>query len=147
MEVSASKQNEQPLLKKVPIWLMILLSVLSLGFYLGFWLLNRKRDLNALQSTNHIPFTLWTISTVLLIVFFFLNTFNHFIFSNIGYLYVESMDTIFTFFFIGLLYYSAFRIRELIEETSTITFNKYLLFFFHIFYIQYKVNQNTAAKA
>ncbi len=147
MEVSSKKQSEQPLLKKVPIWLMILLSVLSLGFYLGFWLLNRKKDLNVLQPNHHIPFTLWTISTVLLIVFFFLNTFNHFIFSNIGYLYVESIDTIFTFFFVGLLYYSAFRIREIIEGTSTITFNKYLLFFFHIFYIQYKVNREVIAKA
>lgn len=141
MKVPTQKENTKFLLKKVPIWLMVILSVISLGSYIGLWMVNRKNDINDIKKVNHIPFSLWTFFTVVLFVFLFLNVFNHFIFSEIGSLYVESFDTIFTFFFIGLLYYSVFRIRDVIEEKTTMTFNKYLLFFFHIFYIQYKINR------
>lgn len=144
--ITMDKKSERTLLKKVPVWLMIVLTIFSLGVYLGFWLLNRKDDLNDLQPKNHIPFTLWTISAILLVIFFFLQTFNQFIFTNIGYLYVESIDIIFSFFFVGLLYYSVFRIREMIEDNSAIRLNKFLLFFFHVFYIQYKVNRNAVIK-
>lgn len=140
------KKKTRPLLKNVPIWLMILLSIISLGAYIGLWMVNRKNDLDDLKKLNHIPFALWTFFTVGLFIFLFLNVFNHFIFSNIGSLYVESFDTIFTFFFVGLLYYSIFRIRDVIEESTAIKFNVYLLFFFHIFYIQYKVNQTESGE-
>ena len=138
----SAQKTERLLLKKVPVWLMVLLSFFSLGFYMGIWMLNRKEDIKEMKLAHHLPFLWWRIVTFLLLLFFFLNIFRNFIFTEFGYLYVESLDTIFTFFFLGLLYYSTFRIREVVEEVSTITYNKYLLFFFHIFYIQYKVNRN-----
>ena len=146
MKIDAIKQDNQPILKKIPVWLMVLLSIISLGFYMGLWVLNRKEDMKELRKSHHIPFLLWTVATILLCVFAFLTIFNKFIFTEIGYLYVESFDTIFAFFFIGLLYYSTFRIREIIEGVSSISYNKYLLFFFHIFYIQYKVNRSVLEK-
>ncbi|MFD1204966.1 MULTISPECIES: hypothetical protein [Sporosarcina] len=147
MKTTSTKKTEDLLLKKAPVWLMIILSIISMGFYMGIWMLNRKKDVQQLNSVNHVPFYLWSISTILLIVFFFLNVFRHFIFTDIGYLYVESFDIIFSFFFVGLLYYTVFRMRELIESTSSIKYNQFLLFFFHIFYIQYKVNQNAIVEA
>lgn len=147
MKTTSTKKTEDLLLKKAPVWLMVILSIISMGFYMGIWMLNRKKDVQQLNSVNHVPFYLWSISTILLIVFFFLNVFRHFIFTDIGYLYVESFDIIFSFFFVGLLYYTVFRMRELIESTSSIKYNQFLLFFFHIFYIQYKVNQNAIVEA
>lgn len=147
MKTTSTKKTEDLLLKKAPVWLMVILSIISMGFYMGIWMLNRKKDVQQLNSVNHVPFYLWSISTILLIVFFFLNVFRHFIFTDIGYLYVESFDIIFSFFFVGLLYYTVFRMRELIESTSSIKYNQFLLLFFHIFYIQYKVNQNAIVEA
>ena len=141
MERSSGQLTERPLLKKVPVWLMVLLSIFSLGFYMGFWILNRREDIKEMKSVHHIPFLWWRIVTLLLVVLFFLNIFHPFFFTEFGYLHIESFDIIFTFFFIGLLYYTAFRIREVIEDVSTINYNSYLLFFFHIFYIQYKINR------
>ena len=62
--------------------------------------------------------------------------------SDYGKEIINSYETIFNYLFVGLHYYSIFRIKEIMEEYFDMELNIFLLFFFHIFYIQYKINQN-----
>ncbi len=133
--------NVQQPIKKVNIIVMVLLSIISLGFYMGVWMLNRKNDIQQLSTRNHISFGLWRLFTVGLFLFLSLNILKNFIFTEYGFLLIDSFDTIFTFFFIGLVSYSAFRLAELLEKKTDLKFNKVLLTFFNVFYIQFKVNK------
>lgn len=134
-------KNKGTILKRVNVFLMIILSIFSLGVYIGIWFINRARELKLLDQKRRIPFKWWNFFTGILIIFLGLNIIKNFVFSDFGFLYIESFDTIFSFFLIGLLNYSAFRIAEVFEEKEDIEFNRILLFFFTIFYIQFKTNR------
>jgi hypothetical protein len=136
MKNNNTRNVHQPL-KNVNIIVMVLLSIFSLGFYMGVWMLNRKNDIQQLSMRNHISFGLWRLFTVGLFLFLSLNILKNFIFTEYGFLLIDSYDTIFTFFFIGLVNYSAFRLVELLEKKTDMKFNKVLL----TFYIQFKVNK------
>jgi len=140
MKDNSNNNVNQPL-KKVNIIVMVLLSIFSLGFYMGVWMLNRKNDIQQLSTRNYISFGLWIFFTVGLFLFLSLNILKNFIFTEYGFLLIDSYDTIFTFFYIGLVNYSAFRLAELLEKKTDLKFNKVLLTFFNVFYIQFKVNK------
>ena len=47
-----------------------------------------------------------------------------------------------SFYFLGLLYYSLFRMKELLEERyEDISLNPWLLVLFHVWYLQFKINR------
>lgn len=141
MRKNTSLRTKVALLKPANVIFMILMSVFSLGVYIGVWFLNRKHDIEKMDDRKTVPFIWWKLFTVVLIMFLILHIIKNFIFTDYGFLYIESFDTIFTFFMIGLVNYSAFRIAESIEDNTEIEFNRVLLFMFNIFYIQYKTNR------
>ncbi|MFX3673025.1 MAG: hypothetical protein ACE3JQ_01075 [Paenisporosarcina sp.] len=141
MRKNTSLQTIGTLLKPANVILMIFLSIFSLGVYIGVWFLNRKCDIEKMDDRKTVPFMWWKLCTAVLIVFLILNIIKNFIFTEYGFLYIESFDTIFTFFMVGLVNYSAFRIAESIEDKTEIEFNRVLLFLFTIFYIQFKTNR------
>ena len=142
----AKSSAGQPL-KKTNVFLMVLLSIFTLGFYMGVWWLNRKNDIRQLSERNYIPFGWWQFFAAGLFLFLLLNILKKFIFTEYSFLYIESYDTIFTFFYIGLLNYSAFRLAELLENRTEIRFNRILLTVFTLFYIQFKVNKEHKIQA
>nr|WP_220095936.1 hypothetical protein [Ureibacillus sinduriensis] len=102
------------------------------------------RSRNSIESFNHKPnihFGLWRLFTVVSFVFLFIQWFGNWVLSDYGIANLKSYEVIFNFSFIGLLYYSIFRLKESFEDQYDLHLNKYLLFIFHIFYIQFKLNQ------
>ena len=142
MKIKSKGIKNPSLFKRANVLLMIFLSIFSLGLYIGIWFINRKKDLEIFDRKRTIPFKWWNVFVAILFIFLLLNIVKNFFFTEYGFLYIESFDIIFTFFMMGLVNYSAFRIAEALEENTDIELNRVLLFFFTIFYLQHKVNRH-----
>lgn len=132
-------------IKRSNVALMIVLSIITMGAYVGLWFIQRREDIERIEGNHHLSFGLWKVFTVVSFTFLFIQLFGGMILSDIGLLTIDSFDIMFSFFFVGLLYYSIFRVREVLEENLDLEFNVYALFFLHIFYIQYKTNKSFAS--
>ena len=128
--------------KKLNVLWMILMTFLTLGAYIGVWFLKNKKNILKVSAKHGIHFELWIFFTVISFIFLFISLFGGVVLSDYGEEIINSYETIFNYLFVGLHYYSIFRMKEMIEEYLDIDMNIYFLFFFHIFYIQYKINQN-----
>ncbi|UOQ83624.1 hypothetical protein [Gracilibacillus salinarum] len=129
-------------LKKKKLWIVILLSIVTLGIYVGYWFLSAKSSFQLINKKNYIPFKWWIVATIYLSLSLIISVIGEFVLTIYGLYMLDSMDLILTYFYLALLYYSIYRVKELLEEyDDEIELNKYLLFFFHIWYIQYKMNQ------
>ena len=128
--------------KKLNLLWMILLTFFTLGAYIGVWFLKNKKNIVNTTVKHGIHFGLWTFLTVLSFSFLFISLFGGVVLSDYGEEIINSYETIFNYLFVGLHYYSIFRMKEMMEEHFDMDINVYFLFFFHIFYIQYKINQN-----
>lgn len=127
--------------KKKNIGLVVLLSIVTIGIYIGYWFLSLRSDFQLINKKNYIPFKWWILATVYLSLSVIFSIIGEFVLSIVGLYMLDSVDLILTYFFLGLLYYSIFRMKESLEEVyDEIEINKYMLFFFHIWYIQYKIN-------
>lgn len=138
--IKAKEQIEEGPLKKVNLFLLIFLSIITLGAYIGVWFLRQREEINQLSRKNGIHFGLWRWFVAISFTFLFIRFFGATILSDYGMAYMLSFDTIFSYLFIGLLYYSIFRLKDLLEFEDGLELNNYLLFFLHIFYIQFKIN-------
>ena len=130
-------------IKKSNVALMIVLSIITMGAYVGLWFIQRREDIERIEGNHHLSFGLWKVFTFVSFTFLFIQLFGGMVLSDIGLLTIDSFDTMFSFFFVGLLYYSIFRVREILGENMDMEFNMYALFFLHIFYIQYKTNKRS----
>ena len=128
--------------KKLNVLWMILLTFFTLGAYIGVWFIKNKKNIENTAVKHGIHFGLWTFFTVISFIFLFISLFGSIVLSDYGEEIINSYEMIFNHLFIGLHYYSIFRMKEMIEEHFDMDINVYFLFFFHIFYIQYKINQN-----
>ena len=128
--------------KKLNLLWMILMTFLTLGAYIGVWFIKNKNNIKDITSKHGIHFGLWTFFTVLSFSFLFISLFGRVVLSDYGEEIINSYETIFNYLFVGLHYYSIFRMKEMMEEYFDMELNIYFLFFFHIFYIQHKINQN-----
>ena len=146
MEKLISNEHIQLDFRKTNLMLMILWSFLTLGAYIGVWFLKQRDTIQQFPAKLGIHFGLWRFFTITSFVFLLLKIFGGIILSEYGIDNIQSYETIFNFFFIGLLYYSIFRLKEGLEDEYGISLNFYLLVFFHIFYIQYKLNQSQLVK-
>ena len=127
--------------------LMVLFSFITLGAYIGIWFLKQKNMIMQFPAKLGIHFGLWRFFTIASFVFLFIKIFGGVILSDYGMDNIKSYETIFNFFFVGLLYYSIFRLKEGLEDEYDISLNSYLLILFHIFYIQFKINQSQSASS
>ncbi len=142
MEKLISNDNHLSIdFKKFNLFILILLSFITLGAYIGVWFLRNKDRIKNFACKPNIHFGLWRLFTVVSFVFLFIQWFGNMVLSDYGIANLESYEVIFNYCFIGLLYYSIFRLKESFEEEHDLQLNKYLLFIFHIFYIQFKLNQ------
>lgn len=128
--------------KKVHVGLVILFSFLSLGIYLGYWFLNRKESIKEYRGSIVLPFKWWLVFTCLLVVSFLYRFIGPIVLSAYGTALFDSIDLIVSFYFLGLLYYSVFRLRDILEEAyEERIFSTWLLVLFHVWYLQYKINR------
>lgn len=129
-------------LKKKNVGLVIFLSIITVGIYIGYWFLSSKSSIELADKKNFVPFRWWVVATIYLSLSLIISIIGEFVLSLPGLYMLDSIDLILTYFFLGLLYYSIFRMKELLEEVNDeIEINRYLLFFFHIWYLQYKINK------
>ena len=146
MEKLISTQHVPLDFRKINLVLLILFSFITFGAYIGIWFLKQKDTIKQFPTKLGIHFGLWRLFTIASFVFLFIKLFGGIILSEYGMDNIQSYETIFNFFFIGLLYYSLFRLKEGLENEYDFSLNFYLLVFFHIFYIQFKLNQSQFVK-
>lgn len=128
--------------KKKNVALVIFLSIITVGIYIGYWFLSSRSSIQLMDEKKLIPFKWWIVATVYLSLSLIISIIGEFVLSILGLYMLDSIDLILTYFFLGLLYYSIFRMKELLEEVDDeLEINKYILFFFHIWYLQYKINK------
>ncbi|MFE8703877.1 hypothetical protein ACFYKX_25220 [Cytobacillus sp. FJAT-54145] len=128
--------------KRVHVGLVILFSFLSLGIYLGYWFLSRKKSINDLKGEKVVPFKWWVVFTTILTISFVYKFVGPIFLTPYGMAIFDSIDVILSCYLLGLLYYSVFRLAELFEETyNEKIFQGWLLVLFHVWYVQYKINR------
>jgi hypothetical protein len=129
-------------IKKVNVFLTVLLTVITGGAYLAFWFINRKKEINIITSENKIPYKWWIVCAIYLILSLVINFIGGAFLTPYGETAVESINLILSYYFLGLLYYSAFRTKEVIEMNSQdVEIKPVLLVLFHVWYLQFKINK------
>lgn len=135
------QKEESGSFKKSNLLLLFVLLFITLGAYIGVWFMKNKNSFQNMSCKTSIHFGIWKWFTIISFLFLFIHFFGEIVLSDYGMANIKSYEIIFSFFFVGLLYYSIFRLREFFEVTYSIELNKYILFFLHIFYIQYKIKE------
>ncbi|MGV3464073.1 MAG: DUF4234 domain-containing protein [Heyndrickxia sp.] len=134
--------------KKTNILLMVILSLLTLGIYNAYWFISRKKYFNRLDAKDWIPYKWWIFMLIYLIISFIYSFFGPVIFTEYGIAVLDSFDLILAFYFVGCLYYSVFRAKEMIEDhMDEGVFNSWFLVLFNIWYVQYKINRLHSGRA
>lgn len=127
--------------KKVHPAVSIVLTNITLGAYVPFWFLSRRKSVEQLFKTNINYKSLY----ILLFLYIFMALYYFMgkaLFTELGANLVETINLWITFIGLGITYYSVFRFAEAVEqELEDIQFNKTLLLLFHIWYLQFKINK------
>lgn len=127
--------------KKVHPALAFFLTNITLGVYVPYWFMSRKDSIEQLGQT-HVKFKTIKLLFVLYMLMFAYYFVGKAFFTELGANFVETIHLWITFTGLGITYYSVFRISEVMErEFEEIEFNKFLILLFHIWYLQYKINQ------
>lgn len=121
---------------------MVIFSLLTFGVYNAYWFISRKRSFKKLETNDWIPYKWWIFMLIFLIISLIYSVFGEFVFTEFGIAVLDSFDLILSFYFVGCLYYSVFRAKEMIENhLDEDIYHPWLLFFFNIWYLQYKINR------
>lgn len=126
-------------------WAMVLLSIVTIGFYLPFWLFERYKVFNEIAGQEIISrsYVVWTlivgtvaegcVSAGNLLLFDFEN-------EKMAE-YFWSMSDILNFAFAIMCIMAAFKIGKVLEDKSGIKLNKILLVIFNLFYIHHSLSK------
>ncbi len=127
--------------KKTNVALMVLLSNLTIGVYVPYWFLTRKKEFEQLGPTS-FPRKSLIVLLVLYSCALVYNLFRTSFFTDYGISLFDSLEVMLTFFGLGIMYTSVFRAKAQIEEDEQMSiFKPWLLVLFHIWYLQYKMNR------
>ncbi|WP_071396391.1 DUF4234 domain-containing protein [Bacillus tuaregi] len=128
--------------KQVHVAVVILLTIVTLGVYLGYWFLKERSTLKKIEKGSHIPIKLWWLFTILLGLSFIYHFIGPILLTSYGLALLSSFDMIMSFYFLGLLYYSVFRMKDILQDRyEDAVFSSWLLVLFHIWYLQFKMNR------
>lgn len=131
--------------EKKSVWLVILLSIVTLGIYVPYWLYQRLDAFNKLKSREKLDKT--TITAVLVMYCF---TTALYICTSIyelfypGNLMVEKIDqvgSVIDFISSITMLYLTFMVRKIIEDHFTTKLSGVATFFFSIYYLQFRINK------
>jgi hypothetical protein len=142
MQIQSEFVREEKInFKKINVALMVILSNITFGIYIPYWILSRRRTFEKLSKENEIPFKVIKIILSIYVFFFIATILGPFVLTDLGLEIKNSIDYIFTFYGLGIIMYSVFRIRKMLNEYFGENVIKSLpLTFFHIWYLQYKIN-------
>ncbi|MFC4410824.1 hypothetical protein ACFOZY_10395 [Chungangia koreensis] len=127
--------------KKVNPFLSFLLTNVTLGVYVPYWFLSRKDSIHRLGDSN-VKFPLLKILFFCYLFLAIYYVIGAAVFTEMGRSFIETINLWITFTGLGITYYSVFRLAEEIErEFPDVHFKRMLLVLFHIWYIQFKLNQ------
>lgn len=133
----------KPKVRYTPVWLTFVLSFVTLGIYLPYWLLTRREEVNWIAGKNviskKIPILI-LIGYVLSNIVFFIGPF---FINEIAIMLYEYVDTLITYFGLIFIVFYSFRIRSvLLSSNQADSINGVLTFLFTIWYLQYHINKN-----
>lgn len=132
--------------KKVHPALAFILTNITFGAYVPYWFISRRDSFEQFGKTT-LKYKTLKLLFILYILMFGYYFAGKALFTETGANFVETIHLWITFSGLGITYYSAFRIAELIErECEDIKLNKFLLLFFHIWYLQFIINKVFAPK-
>ena len=146
METSNAKILETAIFsvsfKRESVFLTIILAIITLGTYIPFWFLKRRKKLNQVGSEERIsfvtPFLLFILYGIIALTVIPVNFYT----SGFILIYYQYIDMVITYLGITITLYLTFQVRNiLMHNVENISVNHLLTFFFHIFYLQYKINK------
>ena len=133
--------------KRTNIFFVLFMSFMTFGIYICYWFLSRKNSFKKLGGENRIPYKWWTFFLLFTMVSFLYSLIGNAMFSKYGIDVLNSYEVIISFYFVGCLYFSIFRARDVIEDhVGERIFSPVLLVIFHIGYLQYQLNKQGAVK-
>lgn len=130
-------------LNKTPVFLAIILSIITLGIYLPYWFLTRRKYLNQFKSDEIIsfvtPFCLLLLYSFIALTIIPVNLYGEgWTFALYNYL-----DIVVTYLGFTIILYLSFQIKAILsgqEEEKRLS--SLATFFFHIWYLQYRINKH-----
>ncbi|MBP3039332.1 DUF4234 domain-containing protein [Bacillaceae bacterium Marseille-Q3522] len=147
MEMAEHKELYKNTFKRTHVVLVILFSILTLGVYLGYWFLNRRKSIADLGGEKVVPFKWWWFFTIFLVCSFFFTYLGDIFLTPYGVAVFSSVNLILSYYFLGLLYYSVFRLKAVLEDYYQETlFRPWLLVLFHVWYLQFIINRMEGAE-
>lgn len=133
-----------PKIRFTSVWIMVLLSVLTFGMYLPYWLLSRRKEINRIAKKVVIK---KAIPLFILISYFcsaLIFTIGQLLINEIAIMLYEYIDILITYFGVIFIIYYSFKIRLILLKTAEddeFSISKILTFFFAIFYLQHQINK------
>jgi hypothetical protein len=130
------------LFKKTNLFFLVPVSVLTFGIYYAYWFITRNHSFKRLDSPVSIPFNWWKVFLAFTIVSLIYDLLKESFFTPYGIAVLDSYDLLISFYFVGCLYYSVFRARDMIEDhMGEQVFRPWVLVLFNVWYLQYKINR------
>ena len=133
-------------LTRKSVWLMIGLTIITLGIYEPYWYLTRLQRFNALSSSakfNQTAILIWLVWFVVEAMIFV------FVIVSPESSTVQSLEVIEDLVYLSAAIFAiilAFRAKKILQEHLAVIENDFSMsgvatFFFQFFYIQYKINR------
>lgn len=152
VETLGSIPRDYDRLKKVPVIFVIFFALLTLSIYIPVWFLMRRSALNAMQSREKIG----RMFFIFVIVLYSIDGILYLVSTTLPWgIYPDLMLGMAVYkiylcihLIIGIMIiYQGFKVRQIILDHAqscygyTMKFNRFLTFFFVIYYLQFKINQ------
>jgi hypothetical protein len=126
-------------LRYMNIMLMIVLTALTYGFFVVFWLLWQRDALNKLNSVKKIP--IWSIILLALLLIAFVNTNNpEIILSQYSSFNFEVASNWLSMLFTLVNGLIGIRIKQILEDHFKMKMSSFIVFFFSPYLLQYEIN-------
>ncbi len=130
---------------KKSVWLVILLSIVTLGTYIPYWLYQRLDAFNQLKSREKLDKTIVTavlamycFTTVLYIC---TSIYELFYPGNLVFEKIDQVGRVIDFVSSITMLYLTFIVRKIIEDNFKTKLSGVATFFFSIYYLQFRINK------
>jgi hypothetical protein len=142
LEDKFPQRSEEVLFKKANVFVMVILSYITFGIYVPYWFLSRRKAFEQLSSDSKLPYRGVKFLLFMYIIMLLLLVTGPMFLTEYGLELKDSIDYILTMYGFGIVLYSVFRAKEMINDHYDLNVIKPVpAAFFHIWYLQYKLNQ------
>lgn len=129
-------------IRHTPVWRTVLLSLITFGVYLPFWLLTRRQEVNRIAGTTVMKKRFIIMILVGYIFSALMYTVGPFFINEVALMLYDYIDIFITYFGLAVILFYSFRIRSvLMKEEGGEPINAILTFIFTIWYLQYHINK------